>query len=258
MNGRLAGKSAIVTGAAGGIGAATAELFCREGAGVLLVDTNASALEDTARTIGARISGARVLVCEADVAQPKDAAQAVSSAANAFGGVDILINNAAVRSVGALTDSKLEDWSRVLSVNLLGAVNFSKAALPELRRARDGAIVMLSSCYGVVGRAGWPIYDASKAALLALMRTLAVEEAPNGIRVNAVCPGGTLTPFTLARNIAAGKSEEEVRDQDRGDSLLRRWGRPEEIAYPILWLASSEASFVTGATIMVDGGLSAM
>jgi 2-hydroxycyclohexanecarboxyl-CoA dehydrogenase len=223
---------------------------------VLLVDANGSALDETSRAIRTRTPDARIMTCEADVSRPDDAARAVEKAAAAFGGPHILINNAAVRAVGSLVESSLEDWTRVLSVNLLGAVTFSKAALPALRRAGDGAIVMLSSCYGVVGRAGWPIYDATKAGLLALTRTLAVEEAPHGIRVNAVCPGGTLTPFTLARNMATGKSEEDVRSQDRTDSLLRRWARPEEIAYPILWLASSEASFVTGATLMVDGGLS--
>jgi len=177
---------------------------------------------------------------------------------SAFGGLQILINNAAVRSRSSVEESKIEDWNRLLSINLLGAVNFSKAALPELRRAEGASIVMLSSCYGVVGRAGWPIYDATKAALISLTRTLAIEEAPHGIRVNAVCPGGTLTPFTLSRNMEGGKTEEEVRSELRSDSLLRRWARPEEIAYPILWLASSEASFMTGATVMVDGGLSAM
>ena len=103
-----------------------------------------------------------------------------------------------------------------------------------------------------------PIYDATKAAMLALTRTLAFEEAKNGVRANAVCPGGTLTPFTVARNVAAGRRAEDLPNEQRTDSLLGRWAKPEEIAYPVLWLASDESSYMTGTTIMVDGGLSAM
>jgi meso-butanediol dehydrogenase/(S,S)-butanediol dehydrogenase/diacetyl reductase len=103
-----------------------------------------------------------------------------------------------------------------------------------------------------------PIYDATKAALLSLTRTLAFEEAEHGVRANAVCPGGTLTPFTAGRGAARGETPEEMANEVRSDSLLRRWARPEEIAYPVLWLASDESSYMTGATIMVDGGLSIM
>ena len=103
-----------------------------------------------------------------------------------------------------------------------------------------------------------PIYDATKAALLSLTRTLAFEEAGNGVRANAVCPGGTLTPFTVGRAIAAGRKAQEMTEERRTDSLLQRWAKPEEIAYPVLWLASDESSYMTGATLMVDGGLSIM
>src|SRR6185436_6502513 len=149
-----------------------------------------------------------------------------------------------------------EDWQGVLGVNLVGAANYAKAALPELRRAGKGSIVNVSSCYAVTGRKGMGIYDATKAALLAFTRTLAFEEAGHGVRANAVCPGSTLTDFHLRRGKAAGKSTEELSRARSDNSLIGRWATPEEVAWPILWLASGEASFITGATLMVDGGLS--
>jgi meso-butanediol dehydrogenase/(S,S)-butanediol dehydrogenase/diacetyl reductase len=154
--------------------------------------------------------------------------------------------------------SDIEEWQRLYSINVLGAVNFCKAALPALRHDGKGSIVNLSSCYAVVGRSGMSIYDATKAALLSLTRSLACEEAPHGIRVNAVCPGGTLTPYTVGRAVASGRKAEEMPSDERTDSLLRRWAKPEEVAFPVLWLASNESSYVTGATLMVDGGLSIM
>ena len=168
------------------------------------------------------------------------------------------IINAAVRNHSSVETSDIAEWNRLLSVNVLGAVNFCKAALPALRNSGNASIVNVSSCYAVVGRSGMPIYDATKAALLSVTRTLAFEEAQNGVRANAVCPGGTLTPFTIGRGVASGRNAEEMQNDQRSDSLLRRWGRPEEIAYPVLWLASDESSYMTGATIMVDGGLSIM
>src|SRR6185436_6395339 len=145
-----------------------------------------------------------------------------------------------------------EDWQGVLGVNLVGAANYAKAALPELRRAGKGSIVNVSSCYAVTGRKGMGIYDASKAALLAFTRTLACEEAAHGIRANAVCPGSTLTDFHVKRGKAAGKTEAEIKGARSDNSLIGRWASPEEIAWPVLWLSSSEASFITGATLMVD------
>jgi 2-hydroxycyclohexanecarboxyl-CoA dehydrogenase len=251
-------KTAIVTGGGRGIGAAIAELFCREGGTVMLVDRDAGTLRETLAQIRANVPGARVDSHVADVAAPADAAGAVAATCQAFGGFNVLVNNAAIRDRSSVADSDPDNWNRLMSVNLMGAVNFCKASVAELRRSRNGSIVIMSSCYGVTGRKGWPIYDATKAALLSLMRTLAFEEAEHGIRVNAVCPGGTLTPFTIGRHLAAGRNEAEIRQEVRSDSLLRRWGRPEEIAYPVLWLASDESSYMTGATLMVDGGLSIM
>jgi meso-butanediol dehydrogenase/(S,S)-butanediol dehydrogenase/diacetyl reductase len=130
--------------------------------------------------------------------------------------------------------------------------------LPALRASGRGSIVNVSSCYAVTGRKGMGLYDATKAALLSLTRTLAFEEAAHGVRANAVCPGSTLTDFHMAKAAASGKSVEQLKTERRETSLIQRWATPEEIAWPILWLASAEASFITGATLMVDGGLSIM
>jgi meso-butanediol dehydrogenase/(S,S)-butanediol dehydrogenase/diacetyl reductase len=254
----MTGKTAIVTGAGRGIGAEIGALLCAEGGAVMLVDREADSLKETRQHIESIVPGARVMPLVADVSDAEHAERAIARLLDWRGGLDVLVNNAAIRSHSSVEESDLEDWYGLYSVNVLGAVNFCKAALAPLRHGGKGSIVNVSSCYGVVGRKGMPIYDATKAALLSLTRTLAVEEAANGIRANAVCPGGTLTPFTVGRGVAAGKSAEAMPAEDRPDSLLRRWARPEEIAYPVLWLASDESSYMTGATIMVDGGLSIM
>jgi 2-hydroxycyclohexanecarboxyl-CoA dehydrogenase len=257
MNSRLEGKTAIITGGGGGIGAAIGELFCREGASLLLFDQNAKLLDDTASRLRDLCDG-RIQVCAGDVSDPADARRAVDQALSAFGGLSVLVNNAAVRNHASVEASDPEEWNRLFSINVFGAVNFCKSALPALRASGNASIVNLSSCYAVVGRKGMPIYDATKAALLSLTRALACEEAEYGVRANAICPGGTLTPFTMGRGAQRGEKPEDMAKEERSDSLLRRWARPEEIAYPVLWLASDESSYMTGTTTMVDGGLSIM
>lgn len=251
-------KIALITGASGGIGAAIGELFCQEGASVVLFDQSAESLNETAARLRSLNPGNKIETCVGDVSDPADATRAVEQARTAFGGLSVLVNNAAVRNHASVEQSDPEEWKRLFSINVLGAVNFCKAALPALRKSGNASIVNISSCYAVIGRSGMPIYDATKAALLSLTRTLACEEAQHGVRANAVCPGGTLTPFTIGRGVASGRKVEEMQDEQRTDSLLQRWARPEEIAFPALWLASDESSYMTGATIMVDGGLSIM
>lgn len=241
---RMAGKVALITGGAGGIGAAVGALFCEHGAKVLLVD----------QAIGERAPPPGLEVLTADVTKVADAKRAVAFALKKFGTVNVLVNNAAYRNTDTVADADAEEWRKVLETNVVGALNFCKAALPALRAAGKASVVNVSSCYAVRARKGFAAYDASKAALLALTRTLAVEEAEHGIRVNAVCPGGTLTPYTIGRARTRGRTEADLRAERKGDALLKRWAEPLEVAYPILWLASDEASYVTGATLMVDGG----
>ncbi|HUQ28127.1 MAG TPA: SDR family oxidoreductase [Usitatibacter sp.] len=253
---RLEGKAALITGGAAGIGLATAEAFCTEGAAVMLVDADAEALSKSATLLRAKNPAAKVEVFAGDVADDAQAARAVERALAALGALDVLVNNAAMRSYTPVAETTPSEWQAVAGVNLVGLANYCKAALPALRRSQRASIVNVSSCYAVTGRKGMGIYDATKAGILSLTRTLAFEEAAHGVRVNAVCPGSTLTDFHVARAGAAGKSVETLKGERQDTSLLGRWASPSEIAWPILWLASDEASFITGATLMVDGGLS--
>lgn len=254
---RLTGKIAIITGAAGGIGAMTAELFCASGARLVLTDRNGPLLQQTAAEIRTRVPGAQVEAIECDVGDFDAAVRVVDRAREVFGGLNVLISNAAIRHVGRIETTTVDDWNRLLNTNLLGAANFCRAAAPELRKNENASVVIVSSCYAVVGRKEMPIYDATKAALLSVMRSFAFDGAEHRVRVNAVCPGGTITPYTLSVG-KEGKTQETMRAERKGNSLLGRYAEAIEIAYPILWLASDEASYITGAALMVDGGLSIM
>lgn len=258
MAGRLEGKTALITGGASGIGAATARLFCREGATVALVDIDGKKLDAEAAEISRESASSHILPIIADVSNREQISEAVARTVTEFGGLDVLINNAAVREYFSIAEAPQESWKRIIATNIVGVANCCQAVLPTLRSARGACIVNVSSVFAIVGRTGMGQYDATKAAILALTRTLAAEEAQHGIRVNAVCPGSTLTEFTLRRGKARGMTEEELRLKGFAPSLLNRWATPEEIAYPVLWLASDEASFITGAVLMADGGLSAV
>jgi 2-hydroxycyclohexanecarboxyl-CoA dehydrogenase len=255
---RLEGKIALITGGGGGIGAATGRLFCAEGAAVMLVDFNGDGLAKTAAAIRKEIPDARVMTFTADVSDDAMAMEAVQKTLDSLEGLDVLVNNAAMRNYTAIADTTPAEWQAMVGVNLVGIANYCKAALPALRRSGRASIVNVSSCHAVMGRKGMGIYDATKAGILSMTRTLAFEEAEHGIRVNAVCPGSTLTEFHISRAEAVGKSVETLRTERQTTSLLGRWAEPHEIAAPILWLASDEASFITGATLMADGGLSIM
>lgn len=255
---RLAGRVAMITGGGAGIGAAASTLFCREGAAVAMVDADAQALERTRATILEAQPEARVMGIAADVSDLAGAQAAVAQCLEAWGSLDALVNNAAMRNYLPAADVSPADWQAIVSVNLAGMSNYCQAALPALRRSGAGAIVNVSSCYAVTGRKGMALYDATKAGQLAFTRTLAFEESVHGVRVNAVCPGSTLTDFHVGRASAAGKSVEQLSTERKDTSLIGRWARPDEIAWPILWLVSGEASFITGTTLMVDGGLHIM
>jgi meso-butanediol dehydrogenase/(S,S)-butanediol dehydrogenase/diacetyl reductase len=256
--GRLQGKVAVITGGGGGIGAATARVFCNEGASVVLVDFNPEALARTAAELVKAHPGAQIKTFAADVSNETDAQRAAQLAVDSFGKLDVLVNNAAMRNYSALADATPAEWHAMVSVNLIGTANYCKAALPFLRQTGKGSIVNVSSCYAVTGRKGMGLYDTTKAGMLGMTRTLAFEEAAHGVRVNTLCPGSTLTDFHVNRATAAGKSVEALKTQRNDTSLIGRWASADEIAWPILWLASDEASFITGATLMVDGGLSIM
>ena len=253
MAGRLADKTAIITGGAGGIGAATGLLFCEEGARVALVDSANDAMEGALADIRTKVPRAQVTGIVTDVGREQAAGEAVAAASKEFGGIDILVNLAGIRSYEPLAEAKAETWERLLAVNLLSYAWFTQAAIANLR-ARRGNIVNISSTHAVNARAGMGQYDVTKAGIVSMTRTLAFEEAKHGVRVNAVCPGATLTPFHLRRAAAAGRTRDELERQAVDECLMARWANPREVAFPILWLASDEASYVTGSVLMVDGG----
>lgn len=255
---RLAGRTALITGAGAGIGAAAARIFSLEGAAVMLVDANADALERTRKAIEEEQPDAKLACHAADVSDTGTAHEAADKCCALWGGLDILVNNAAMRNYSAAADASPSEWQAIVNVNLVGMSNYCQASLPLLRRSGTGSIINVSSCYAVTGRKGMALYDATKAAQLAYTRTLAFEEASHGVRVNAVCPGSTLTDFHLGRAQSAGKSVAQLKTERKDTSLLARWAEPTEIAWPILWLASAEASFITGTTLLVDGGLHIM
>jgi 2-hydroxycyclohexanecarboxyl-CoA dehydrogenase len=192
MPGRLAGRAALITGAARGIGRATAAVFAREGARLGLIDHDAAQLETTARELAAAGSIGAIQWRAADVGDAAAISHAIKELIAALGRLDVLVNNAAARAYGAVAQSTPESWDAVLQTNVKGLVNCARAALPFLRECGSGSVVNVSSAFALTGRENMGAYDASKAAMLALTRVLACEEAKFGIRVNAVCPGSTL------------------------------------------------------------------
>jgi 2-hydroxycyclohexanecarboxyl-CoA dehydrogenase len=252
---RLEGRVALVTGGGGGIGEATGRLFAEEGAAVALVDVNAESVERAAAGIAAGVPSANVMSLAADLAQESEAQRVVAEVLARHGKLQVLVNVAGVRLYDPIAEATPESWEWIVGVNLLATAYCCKAALPALRQAEGASIVNLSSVYGLVGRGGMGQYDATKAGIIALTRTLAVEEAPHGVRANAVCPGPTITPYHIGRYAEQGVSEAELRATGANHTLFKRWAEPREVAFPILFLACDESSYVTGTTLVVDGGL---
>jgi 2-hydroxycyclohexanecarboxyl-CoA dehydrogenase len=251
MGNRLNGKVAVITGGGGGIGSAAGRIFCDEGARVALVDQSEDAVASAVHEIRQTLPGADVHGFIADLGVEAEADRIVAEVVARFGGIDVLVNNVGIRRYEAMADAPWETWDAIIRVNLLSFVSMTRAALPHLRRSGRGSIVNTSSTYAVYGRKGMGAYDATKAGVLALTRTLAFEEGEHGIRVNAICPGYTRTPFHVKRMGA------QAVDDLVPPCVMKRWADPSELAYPMLWLASDEASYVTGSTFMVDGGLPA-
>ena len=245
------GKTALVTGAARGIGAAVARHFAREGARVAMLDRDAAAVEAAAADINQSRAGAAFAVT-ADVSSSAHVARAVESAVSHFGGVDILVNNAGIHFARAIDAYSDEEWQRIFAVNVNGAFYTTRAALPALRRSR-GVIVMVSSMTALVGQDQGAAYVASKGALVSLTKALALELAADGIRVNCVCPAGVDTP--LMRSWAATLPDPEAVLRGQAEMhLLKRLATADDVAQTIAFLASPASSFLTGTIVPIEGG----
>lgn len=244
----VAGTVAIVTGAASGMGRATAHLLADEGAAVGLVDRDEAGLAAVVAEI--RAAGGRVHGVCADVGEANGPAEAVRQLREALGPIDALVNNAGVSlPVGIESDALEEAWARGLAVNLTAPMRFIRACLADLRRNRAGRIVNIASTEGLGATGGMPAYTASKHGVIGLTRSLSVELGPSGVTVNCICPGPINTAMT-ARHPEADRQKFAHRR-----TVLRRYGDPEEVAHITVSLLMPAASYITGAVIPVDGGL---
>lgn len=248
---RLAGKVALVSGGARGMGAVEARLFAREGASVIVGDV----LDGEGRDVEAaiRAAGGDALFAHLDVTSEADWAGAVAAGVSRFGKLDVLVNNAGIGGGARIEETSLADWNRVMAVNATGVFLGTRAVIPAMRAAGGGSIVNISSQLGLVGlETSSPQYQASKGAVRLLTKTTAIQYARDRIRANSVHPGPIVTPMT-----EAGRAD-PTRYQFMVSKIpLGRYGKPEEVAYGVLYLASDESSFVTGSELVIDGGWTA-
>jgi NAD(P)-dependent dehydrogenase (short-subunit alcohol dehydrogenase family) len=252
---RLAGKVAVVTGAARGIGAAVAVRFAAEGAAVACVDVHPD-VEATRTRI--EKAGGRALVTVADVSTDEGNARAVQDAVDAFGGLDVFHANAAIQRAGMLEQTSADDWLDLYRTNLYGVASGLRHALPELRRRGGGSLILTASALAIVGEPQSAAYGAIKGAVRSLCRQVAVAHAPEGIRVNTICPADIDTEILADYLRRSNTDPDEFRRQIRERYPMRRMGTPDDVAGVALFLASDDSRFVTGTDLLVDGGLLAL
>jgi NAD(P)-dependent dehydrogenase (short-subunit alcohol dehydrogenase family) len=245
---RFEGKTAFITGAASGIGRATAVAFAAEGARVVVTDRVEAALQETAEYV--KESGGEVLAIACDVSKPEEIEAAVAQAVNTFGRIDCAFNNAGVENKATpLHEIELEEWDRILSINLRGTFVCMKHEIAQMVRQDGGVVVNTSSGAGIRGVAGGASYAASKHAMIGMTKSAALDYAKQNIRVNCVLPGNIATP--MMDRFTGGDIQKAIDLEPVG-----RLGKPEEIAEAVLWMCSDLGGFVTGASIVVDGGWS--
>jgi NAD(P)-dependent dehydrogenase (short-subunit alcohol dehydrogenase family) len=247
---RLADKVAIITGAGSGIGRATAQLFAREGARVVVAEINAETGAETARRIVA--AGGVASAIPTDVTESADIQRMIAFAVETYGALHILMNNACWSRALPAVELAEEDWERTIAACLRSVYLGAKYAIPHMIAAGGGSIINISSVNGLITNPGFSAYSAAKAGVLGLTRNLALDYGRQGIRVNAICPGFIASNERSLARLEADPLERRAMIETQ---VLDRWGRPEDIASAALFLASDESSFMTGATLVVDGGL---
>jgi meso-butanediol dehydrogenase/(S,S)-butanediol dehydrogenase/diacetyl reductase len=251
---RLEDRVCIVTGGGSGIGRATALLFAREGARLVIADIDAAAAGSAAEEVRALGRSAEAL--RVDVAEAGDVARMVETAIGTYGRLDVLFNNAGYGLAGTVLDTAETDWDRLMAVNVKGVFLGCKHAIPAMRELGGGVIVNTASTAASVGLRNRAAYVASKGAVAALTRALALDHFGDNIRVNCVAPGTTETPY-FDPIYAASEDPDALRRVMAARQIMNRLGRPEEIAHAVLYLACDESSFVTGSMLTVDGGMTA-
>ncbi|MGA7803549.1 SDR family oxidoreductase [Bradyrhizobium sp.] len=248
---RLQGRTAIVTGAGSGIGRASAFLLAKEGASVALVDRDEAGLQETMAAIGNATGGVSAHV--GDVGDPDFAKAAAGEIMARQGRVDVLMTAAGISSGGTVLTTDPADWDAVFRTNVGGTWLWSRAVIPEMQRQRSGSIITVASQLAIAGGRNNSAYIAAKGAIISLTRTMALDFADDGIRVNAIAPGAIETPM-LRRSFARHADPDRVREASRNRHAMKRFGRAEEVAEAALHLAGDASSFTTGTVMVVDGG----
>ena len=254
MSGRVAGRVAIVTGAGSGIGEASAVRLAEEGATVICADINEVAAKSTAESIGA--TGGRAIYAAIDISDSDACTTLVNETVLNHGSIDILVNNAGVNLPGVFHEVSNETIDRTLNVNVKGAMYLTRASIPHMLKTGHGSIVNMSSVNGLVSEPFLSVYSASKGAIVMFTRGIALDYAKQGIRCNAICPGWVDTPINYAHAKMLGGLDHVYETIDSFQPIGRP-GTPREIANLVLFLASDEASFITGSIISADGGMTA-
>ena len=252
MPGKLEGQVAVVTAGGSGIGAASARRLAREGASVVIADLSGKRGDSVASEINA--SGGKAVSIKIDASDPEGVRAAIKLALDSYGRLDVMFNNAGFAEVAPLDEISLESWNRIIAVNLTSTFLGMKYSIPIMRKQGKGSIVNTASVSGMFGDYGLGSYNAAKAGVINMSRSAALENAKHKIRVNCVCPGAINT--RVVQLFGKDRADEFRRIQGQAHPL-GRMGEPEEIASAVLFLASDESSFVTGTTIVIDGGLTA-